>query len=104
MEQCFEETKTELGMDHYEVRKYPGGHQHRLTGMLAHFFLWHLQCRLGKKAPALTVSQVRRLLAVGLPLKVFQADEVLQLIADMQQRHPRAYLSPRKRRLHELLH
>jgi hypothetical protein len=25
IEQCFEETKTELGMDHYEVRKYPGG-------------------------------------------------------------------------------
>lgn len=46
--------------------------------MLAHFFLWHLQIRLGKKAPALTVSQVRRLLAVVLPLKVFQADEVLR--------------------------
>ena len=24
IEQCFEETKTELGMDHYEVRKYSG--------------------------------------------------------------------------------
>ena len=24
VEQCFEEGKTELGMDHYEVRKYPG--------------------------------------------------------------------------------
>jgi len=31
----------------------------------------------------LTVSQVRRLLAVVLPLKVFQVDEVLQLVADM---------------------
>ena len=25
IEQCFEEGKTELGMDHYEVRKYPAG-------------------------------------------------------------------------------
>jgi len=62
VEQCFEEGKTELGMDHYEGRKYPGWHHHMLTTMLAHFFLWHLKIRLGKKsssphrgpAPAIT--------------------------------------------------
>ena len=36
-------------MAHYEVRKYPGWHHHMLTTMLAHFFLWHLKLRLGKK-------------------------------------------------------
>src|SRR5262249_16889402 len=63
-------------------------------------------CRAGwnKKAPALTVSQVRRVLKGVLPVKAFQADEVLQLIAGMQQRQHRAYLSHRKRRLHELPH
>jgi SRSO17 transposase len=50
VEQCFEEGKTELGMAHYEVRKYPGWHHHILTTMLAHFFLWHLKLRLGKKS------------------------------------------------------
>jgi SRSO17 transposase len=50
IEQCFEEAKTELGMDQYEVRKYRGWHHHMLTTMLAHFFLWHLQIRLGKKS------------------------------------------------------
>jgi SRSO17 transposase len=50
VEQCFGETKTELGMDHYEVRKYPGWNHHMLTCMLAHFFLWHLRIRLGKKS------------------------------------------------------
>ena len=50
IEQCFEETKSELGMDHYEVRKYAGWHHHMLTSMLAHFFLWHLKIRLGKKS------------------------------------------------------
>jgi SRSO17 transposase len=50
VEQCFEEGKTELGMDHYEVRKYPGWHHHMLLTMLAHFFLWHLKLRLGKKS------------------------------------------------------
>ena len=50
IEQCFEETKSELGMDHYEVRKYTGWQHHILTCMLAHFFLWHLKIRLGKKS------------------------------------------------------
>ena len=52
IEQCFEETQTELGMDQYEVRKYPGWHHHMLPCMLAHFFLWHLQSRLEKKSPS----------------------------------------------------
>ena len=50
IEQCFEEAKSELGMDHYEVRKYPGWNHHMLTCILAHFFLWHLSIRLGKKS------------------------------------------------------
>jgi SRSO17 transposase len=50
IEQCFEEAKTELGMDHYEVRKFKGWHHHMITCMLAHFFLWHLKIRLGKKS------------------------------------------------------
>jgi hypothetical protein len=33
------------------VRKYPGWHHHMLTTMLAHFFLWHLKLRWGKKSP-----------------------------------------------------
>src|SRR5262249_17931139 len=50
IEQCFEEGKTELGMAHYEVRKYPGCHHHMLLTMLAYFFLWYLKLRLGKKS------------------------------------------------------
>src|SRR5262245_29234482 len=37
IEQCFEEGKTELGMAHYEVRKYLGWHNHILTTFLPHF-------------------------------------------------------------------
>src|SRR5436190_4280521 len=50
IEQGFEETKTELGMAHYELRKYTGWHHHMLTCMLAHFFLWQVKRRLGKKS------------------------------------------------------
>jgi len=50
IEQCFEETKSELGLDHYEVRKYAAWNHHVLTCMLAHFFLWHLKIKLGEKS------------------------------------------------------
>jgi SRSO17 transposase len=50
IEQCFEETKMELGMDQYDIRKYPGWHHHMLTCMMAHFFLWHMKIRLGKQS------------------------------------------------------
>jgi SRSO17 transposase len=50
IEQCFEETKGELGMDQYEVRKYLGWNHHMLISMLSHFFLWHLKIKLGKKS------------------------------------------------------
>jgi hypothetical protein len=50
IEPCFEEGKTELGMDHYAGRKYAGWQHHMVLTMLAHFFLWHLQGRLGEKS------------------------------------------------------
>jgi SRSO17 transposase len=50
VEQGCEEGKTELGMADYEVRKYTGWQHHVLLTMLAHFFLWHLKGRLGKKS------------------------------------------------------
>jgi hypothetical protein len=98
VEQCFEEAKTEGGMDHYELRKYPGWHHHMLTCMVAHFFLWHLKIRLGKKAPALTVSQLRMLLEVGLPLRTFTIEDAIAVVAWVQRRNHCAYLSHRKRR------
>ena len=50
VEQCFEEGKTALGMDHYEVRTYAGWHHHMLTTMLAHCFLGHRKLHVGEKS------------------------------------------------------
>jgi hypothetical protein len=85
-------------MDHYEVRKYVGWHHHMLLTMLAHFFLWPLKRKLGKKAPALTVAHLRLLLAVVLPLQTYRIADVLEVIAWRQRCHHRAYLSQKKRR------
>ena len=101
VEQCFEESKTELGMDHYEIRKYVGWHHHMLMTMLAHFFLWHLKLKLGEKAPALTVSQLRMLLDVVLPRRALMLEDVLKLVAWVQRRNHGAYRSHKKRRASE---
>lgn len=97
IEQCFGETKTELGMDQYEVRKFPGWNHHIMTCMLAHYFLWHLKIRLGKKAPVITPSQLRLLLRAVLPMRNFDIEMTLWLIGWIQRRNHRAYLSHRKR-------
>jgi SRSO17 transposase len=68
IEQCFEETKTALGMAHYEGRKYPGWHHHFLTCMLAHFFLWRLKMRLGKKSPSADGVAIAHLVSGDPPL------------------------------------
>lgn len=48
IEQSFEECKTELGMDHYEVRSYIGWHRHMLFVMMAHEFLCEVQNIIGR--------------------------------------------------------
>jgi len=55
-------------------------------------------CAWGKKAPALTVSQLRTILAVVLPLRTSTIEEVLALVARVKQGKHRAYLTHRKRR------
>ncbi len=103
IEQCFEEANTDLGMDQYQVRKYSGWNHHILTCMLAHFFLWHLKIRLGKKAPAIMLSQLRILLEIVLPLSTFDIKCAIELVRLIQQKNHRAYLSHKIKRLRELI-
>ena len=39
IERCFEDSKTELGFDHYEGRNYEGMMRHQTVTMLTHLFL-----------------------------------------------------------------
>jgi SRSO17 transposase len=50
IEQCFQEGKEQLGMDHYEHRSWPGWHRHMLFVFLAQLFLLRLRDRFKKKA------------------------------------------------------
>lgn len=98
IDMAFEECKGELGMDEYEVRGWRGWHHHMTMALLSHHFLVRLRLRLGEKAPALTVPQIRELLSVVLPRRRFDAREVLELVQDCQKRNYAAYRSHRKRR------
>nr|WP_188633301.1 IS701 family transposase [Lentibacillus kapialis] len=49
IEQCFNECKSELGMDQYEMRSYVGWHRHMLYVFLAHLFLLQIRMTFKKK-------------------------------------------------------
>jgi SRSO17 transposase len=102
VETTIEECKGELGFDHYEVRGWVGWHHHTTMTLLAHHFLVRLRVEMGAEAPALTVSQVRQLLQVVLPKREFDEEGVLAEIERIQRQNYAAYLSHRKRHLHEL--
>jgi SRSO17 transposase len=102
IETTIEECKGELGLDHYEVRGWTGWHHHFTMTMLSHHFLVRVRIRLGHDAPALTVSQARRLLQVVLPKREFDAQAALTEIERIQKQNHAAYRSHRKRRLRHL--
>jgi len=49
IECCFAEGKEEVGLDHYEMRFWPGWHHHMTLVLLAHHFLVQLQARLDQR-------------------------------------------------------
>ncbi|NTW58818.1 MAG: hypothetical protein HGA43_06600 [Nitrospirae bacterium] len=50
IEQCFQDGKSEVGMDHYEHRSWPAWHRHMLYVFLALQFLLRLRLRLKKSS------------------------------------------------------
>lgn len=98
VESVIEECKGELGLDHYEVRGWLGWHHHTTLTLLSHHFLVRLRVNRNIDAPALTVSQVRKLLQVVLPQREFDAQAALEELARIQRQNHAAYRSHKKRR------
>ena len=51
VERCFQEDKSELGLDHYEHRSWTAWHRHMRLVCLAQLFLLRLQVKFKKKLP-----------------------------------------------------
>jgi len=51
IERCFQEDKSELGLDHYEHRSWTAWHRHTRLVFLAQLFLLRLQIKFKKKLP-----------------------------------------------------
>jgi len=97
IEQCFEECKQNLGMDHYEMRSWLGWHRHMLYVFLAHLFLLKVRLKF-KKTPILTLAQAQRLVVAALAEPVLDIQRAVEIVNYHLKRNYIARVSHSKKR------
>jgi SRSO17 transposase len=82
VERSFEDAKSEVGMDEYQVRTWRAWHHHISLTMLALLFLLQQRVRHRHDLPLLSCSDVRWILAHTLPKKANTVQEILELVKE----------------------
>jgi hypothetical protein len=93
IEQCFQECKTNLGMDHYECRSYPGWNRHMLFVMITHLFAIQIREIFKKKLIPLTIPMVVKLMH---EIVTYAVTNMKVIVFYHIRRNHCAYLSHRK--------
>jgi SRSO17 transposase len=86
VERSFEDAKSEVGMDEYQVRTWRAWHHHMALTMLALLFMLRQRVAHQEEIPLLSCSDIRWILAHSLPQKAKTVQDILELI---QERHER---------------
>ena len=98
IETCFQEGKQLLGLGDYEGRSWIGRHHHMPLCLRAHLVPGAAETPAPKKAPALTVPPMCRLLAAILPRPRSRLDPTLQILGYQGARNTAATRSHALRR------
>ena len=85
VEECLKRAKGEAGLADYQVRTWEGWHHHQTLSLLATWFLTQETRRGKKRTPALTVPQVRGLIA-GLLNRMLECDRPARVRRTMNRR------------------
>jgi SRSO17 transposase len=97
IEQCFEECKSQLGMDHCESRSWNSWHRHMLLVFVAHLFVQKLRLQFKKDTPILTFAQAQNLVRAAFNGTKDVILKMINLVAYHLRRNYTAYLSHKKR-------
>lgn len=103
IEQCFNECKSYLGMDHYESRTWQAWYLHMLLVMVAHFFTIIMRHSFKKDTPVLTMPMVSKLIGASLTGSDDFIKKILIEIKYYLKRNYIAYKSHSKRMLNQPL-
>ena len=99
IEQCFEECKSYLGMDHCEARSWNSWHRHMLFVFIAHLFLQEIRLRFKKKLPILTVPQAQLLIVAAFTGDRKLIEKAIGTVMYRIKHNYAAYISHRKKAL-----
>jgi len=103
IEQCFNECKSYLGMDHYESRSWNAWHLHMVLVMIAQFFTLILRYEFKRHTPVLSMPMTKKLICASITKSVNQIVKALKNVEYHLRRNAIAYRSHRSKKLNSKL-